>query len=69
MVPRHRKLSEEECDFVIKKLKLKSKSELPHIKYNDIQSRVLGLVPGDIVEIRRPSETVGEYTLFRVCTV
>lgn len=69
MVPPHRKLTSEECDFVIKKLKLKSKSELPHIKYSDIQSRVLGLVPGDIVEIRRPSETVGEYTLFRICTV
>ena len=69
MVPPHRKLSEYECEFVIKKLKLRSKMELPYIKYHDIQSRVLGLVPGDIVEIRRPSETVGEYTLFRVCTV
>ena len=69
MVPPHRKLSEHECEFVIKKLKLRSKMELPYIKYHDIQSRVLGLVPGDIVEIRRPSETVGEYTLFRVCTV
>lgn len=69
MVPPHRKLNEEECQVVMKKLKLKSKSELPHIKYHDMQSRVLGLVPGDIVEIRRPSETVGEYTLFRVCTV
>ena len=69
MVPPHRKLTAEESDFIIKKLNLRSKAELPNIKYNDIQSRVLGLVPGDIVEIRRPSETSGEYTLFRVCTV
>ena len=69
MVPPHRKLREEECDQVMKKLRLKSKTELPHIKYNDMQSRVLGLVPGDIVEIKRPSETMGEYTLFRICTV
>ena len=69
MVPPHRKLTESECEFVINKLKLKSKGELPHIKYNDIQSRVLGLVPGDIVEIRRPSETSGEYVLFRICVV
>ena len=69
MVPPHRKLSEAECDFVMKKLRLKSKSELPHIKYHDIQARVLGLVPGDIVEIRRPSETIGEYTLFPICTI
>jgi len=69
MVPPHRKLQEAECDFVMKKLCLKSKTELPHIKYHDIQARVLGLVPGDIVEIKRPSETMGEYTLFRICTV
>jgi DNA-directed RNA polymerase subunit H (RpoH/RPB5) len=69
MVPPHRKLREEECEQVMKKLRLKSKAELPHIKYNDMQSRVLGLVPGDIVEIKRPSETMGEYTLFRICTV
>ena len=69
MVPPHRKLRETECDFVMKKLRLKSKAELPHIKYHDMQARVLGLVPGDIVEIRRPSETMGEYTLFRICTV
>ena len=69
MVPPHRKLAAEEADFVVKKLKLRTKNELPNIKYNDIQSRVLGLVPGDIVEIRRPSETAGEYTLFRICTI
>jgi len=69
MVPPHRKLTESESEKVMKKLKLKSKAELPHIKYHDMQSRVLGLVPGDIVEITRPSETMGEYTLFRICTV
>ena len=69
MVPPHRKLTAEEAETIIKTLNLHTKSELPNIKYSDIQSRVLGLVPGDIVEIRRPSETSGEYILFRVCTV
>ncbi len=68
-VPPHRKLNADEVKAVMSGLHLKSKSELPHIKYHvDMQARVLGLVPGDIVEIRRPSETCGEYTFYRVCT-
>jgi DNA-directed RNA polymerase subunit H (RpoH/RPB5) len=51
-------------------LSLKSKSELPHIKFHlDMQARVLGLVPGDLVEIKRSSETAGITTAFRVCTM
>lgn len=68
-VPPHRKLSEDEITDLTKGLHLKSKSELPHIKFHaDMQARVLGLVPGDIVEIIRPSETSGVYKLYRVCT-
>lgn len=70
MVPPHRKLSEEEAKGIMSALHLRSKNELPHIKYHvDMQARILGLVPGDIVEIKRPSETSGITTLYRVCTV
>ena len=70
MVPAHRKLSQTEITALIAGLHLKSKSELPHIKFHvDMQARVLGLVPGDIVEIRRPSETSGEAILYRYCSV
>lgn len=69
-VPPHRKLTSEEVSDVMKGLHLKSKSELPHIKFHvDMQARVLGLAPGDIVEITRPSETAGTYTLYRVCAM
>jgi len=69
-VPPHRKLSPEETVSVITSLHMKSKAEFPHIKYHvDMQARVLGLVPGDVVEIRRPSETAGEYTTYRVCVL
>ena len=69
-VPPHRKLSPEESSSVVESLHMKSKNEFPHIKYHvDMQARVHGLVPGDIVEIRRPSETAGEYILYRVCTI
>ncbi len=69
-VPPHRKLTANETTEVITKLSLRSKMELPRILYHvDIQTRVLGLVPGDVVEIRRPSPTSGEYIMYRVCTV
>jgi DNA-directed RNA polymerase subunit H (RpoH/RPB5) len=69
-VPPHRKLSDEEREEVSKALHIKSRSEFPHIKFHsDMQARVLGLAPGDVVEIRRPSETCGEYVYYRVCTL
>lgn len=67
-VPPHRKLTQDEIDTVIAETHVKTKSEFPHIKYHrDIQARVLGLVPGDVVEIKRPSETCGIYTMYRIC--
>jgi DNA-directed RNA polymerase subunit H (RpoH/RPB5) len=69
MVPPHRKLQESEINGIIESLHVKTKFELGIIKYHkDIQTRVLGLVPGDVVEIKRPSETCGIYTLYRICT-
>lgn len=68
MVPPHRKLSPEETADVLKSLHMRSVNEFPHIKFHfDMQARVLGLVPGDVVEIQRPSETAGIYTFYRVC--
>ena len=68
MVPPHRKLSPEETAEVLKNLHMRSVNEFPHIKFHfDMQARVLGLVPGDVVEIQRPSETAGIYTFYRVC--
>jgi DNA-directed RNA polymerase subunit H (RpoH/RPB5) len=69
-VPPHRKLNEEERDAIVKTLHMKSRFEFPHIKFHaDMQARVLGLIVGDVVEIRRPSETCGEYVYYRVCTM
>lgn len=70
VVPPHRKLTEEEAQKVQEKYHVRMKTEFPRIIYHvDMQARVLGLVPGDIVEIRRPSLTTGEYVLYRVCTL
>jgi DNA-directed RNA polymerase subunit H (RpoH/RPB5) len=68
LVPPHRKLSPDETQEVLKNLHMRSVNEFPHIKFHfDMQARVLGLVPGDVVEIQRPSETAGIYTFYRVC--
>lgn len=70
MVPPHRKLTETEIREVMASLHMKSKSEFSHIKFHeDMQARVLGLVPGDVVEIKRPSETAGETIAYRICSI
>lgn len=69
MVPPHRLLTVEEADAVKAYLHMKSKSEFAHIKFHeDIQARILGLVPGDVVEIIRPSETAGTSLTYRYCS-
>ena len=70
LVPPHEKVPEEEHEALLTKLMVNAKSQLPHIKFHiDMQARWLGLVPGDIVKITRPSPSAGVYTVYRVCTV
>jgi DNA-directed RNA polymerase subunit H (RpoH/RPB5) len=68
LVPPHRKLTVKETTEVMQRLHVTSKLQLPTIKHFDIQSRVLGLIPGDVVEIMRPSPTAGVSGVLRVCT-
>jgi len=67
LVPPHRKLSADEMAVELKRLHITQKSQLPLIKHHDMQSRILGLVPGDIVEILRPSPTAGVARVLRIC--
>jgi DNA-directed RNA polymerase subunit H (RpoH/RPB5) len=51
-------------------LRVKNKKNLPLIKFHvDIMTRVLGLVPDDIVEIIRSSPTTGDYKMYRICAI
>jgi DNA-directed RNA polymerase subunit H (RpoH/RPB5) len=68
LVPPHRKMTPEEAKAIMEKLHITQKSQLPLIKHHDIQARLLGLVPGDLVEIRRPSPTAGEALVYRMCS-
>lgn len=67
LVPPHRKLSTEEAAAEIKRLHITSKAQFPLIKHSDIQSRILGLIPGDLVEVLRPSPTAGIARVLRIC--
>jgi DNA-directed RNA polymerase subunit H (RpoH/RPB5) len=67
LVPPHRKLSPEEAKEEMARLRVTQRSQLPLIKYHDIQARILGLVPGDMVEILRPSPTAGVARVLRIC--
>jgi DNA-directed RNA polymerase subunit H (RpoH/RPB5) len=64
LVPKHEKVSRDEVKSITTQ-----PAKLPFIKYHeDMQARVLGLVPGDIVKITRPSPSSGEYVVYRICS-
>lgn len=70
LVPPHRRLSEEEAAEVMKRLYIRSKSEFRRIIFHiDTQARIMGLIPGDLVEIKLGSPTCGELTEYRVCSL
>jgi DNA-directed RNA polymerase subunit H (RpoH/RPB5) len=67
LVPPHEKVPKEEETALLKKLYAK-KSQFPLIRFHeDPIARILGLMPGDIVKITRPSPTAGVYEFYRVC--
>jgi len=67
LVPPHRKLTPEESKAELERLHVTQKSQLPLIKHYDIQARLMGLVPGDIIEVLRPSPTSGISRVLRLC--
>lgn len=67
-VPKHEKVPAEEHRELLEKF-LKHKTQLPLIRFHaDMQARYLGIVPGDIIKITRPSPSAGEYITYRLCT-
>jgi DNA-directed RNA polymerase subunit H (RpoH/RPB5) len=67
LVPKHERVPAKEEDTLLKGMYAK-KSQLPLIRYHeDIIARLIGLMPGEIVKITRPSLTAGECVGYRVC--
>jgi DNA-directed RNA polymerase subunit H len=69
LVPPHTIVGNDVHEELMKQLNITSKSQLPIIKFHiDPIARCLGLIPGDIIKIVRPSPSAGTYTVYRVCT-
>ena len=67
LVPKHRKLSEEEGKAIMQEYMIRHHKNMPLISKDDVMSRWLGLRMGDIVEITRDTETSGTYLFYRCC--
>ena len=68
LVPSHRLLTPSEAEEVKKKYNISKNSEVPDISRFSPVAQIIGLRPGDLCEVKRPSKT-GIYTLFyRICS-
>lgn len=64
----HRILSPDEAKVVLDKNRIvKPEDQMPWIDSQDIQARIIGAVPGNIIEIIRHSDTVGQSVYYRYC--
>lgn len=67
LVPLHERVSKEEETKLLADLYAK-KVQFPLIRFHeDPIARMLGLLPGELVKITRPSLTAGVYTTYRIC--
>jgi len=67
LVPEHTIISDKEVDEVMKKYNIKNKTEFPDISRFDPVARVIGLRPGNVCKIIRPSKTAITTEYYRVC--
>lgn len=67
LVPPHRIISVEEEKDVMKRYNITEKTQLPDISRFDPVAQVIGIRPGQICEIKRPSKTAIFSLYYRVC--
>jgi DNA-directed RNA polymerase subunit H (RpoH/RPB5) len=67
LVPEHTIISKKDAEDVMKKYNLVNKSDLPDISRFDPVARVIGLRPGDVCKIIRPSKTAITTNYYRIC--
>ena len=65
-VPHHEVISETEKKELLEKYYIKQ-DNLPVILRDDAMARYLGMRPGEVVKILRPSPTSGTYVSYRIC--
>ena len=67
LVPSHRVMNENEVKEVMIKYNITNMSEFPDISRFDPVARVIGLRPGQVCHILRPSKTAILTNYYRVC--
>lgn len=67
LVPQHTVLPESEVQIIMEKYNITSKGLFPDISRFDPVARVIGLRPGQVCHIIRPSKTAIEANYYRVC--
>ena len=67
-VPPHRVLSQEESLAIKKKYNIMTDSQLPDISRFSPVSQAIGIRPGEICEIIRPSKTAVTSPFYRICS-
>lgn len=68
LVPPHRVLSEEEASEIKKKYNIANDSQLPDLSRFSPISLAIGVRPGQLVEIMRPSKTAISAPFYRICS-
>ena len=67
LVPKHRVLLESETIDIMRKYNITDKIQFPDISRFDPVARVIGLRPGQVCHIIRPSKTAIEANYYRAC--
>jgi len=67
IVPPHRVLTESAVNEIMKKYNITDKIQFPDISRFDPVARVIGLRPGQVCHIIRPSKTSIEANYYRIC--
>jgi DNA-directed RNA polymerase subunit H (RpoH/RPB5) len=67
LVPSHRVLVDSEVDIIKKKYNIMDDSQFPDISRFDPVAQVIGIRPGQICEIIRPSKTAIQSYYYRIC--
>ena len=67
LVPNHRVMDNNEVQEIMKKYNITDKSIFPDISRFDPVARVIGMRPGQVCHILRPSKTAIEANYYRVC--
>ena len=68
LVPPHVKLSIDEADAIRQQYNITKNSELPDISRFSAVAQVIGLRPGDMCKITRPSKTGISAPFYRICS-